>query len=68
MKTSKLCALLLAGIITPILAGRAADLYAVNMNATCKQSGDKIVTTKINNASIIADYAASQEPAPEPRL
>jgi hypothetical protein len=67
MKTSKLCALLLAGILTPILAGRAADLYAVNMNATCKQSGEKIVTTKFNNASIIAEYVASQDPAPDPK-
>src|SRR5262245_28138888 len=65
MKTSKVCALLLAGILTPILTARAADLYAVNMNVSCRQSGEKIVTTKINNASILADYAAAQETPPD---
>jgi hypothetical protein len=57
MKTSKLCALLLAGIVAPLLTASAADLFLANINVTCKESGDKIVTTKMNNASILSDYA-----------
>ena len=69
MKTSQLCALLLAGIVVPFLTARAADLYAVNMNGSCKQLGDsdKIATVKFNNATVLAEYAASQDPAPDPR-
>src|SRR6187401_1874126 len=69
MKTSKLCALLLAGILVPFLTARAADLFAVNMNGSCKQlgDGDKIATVKFNNASVIADYVATQDPAPDPK-
>ena len=69
MKTSKLCVLLLAGIVVPFLTARAADLYAVNLNGSCKQlgDGDKIATVKFNNASVIAEYAATQDPAPDPR-
>ena len=69
MKTSNLCALLLAGIVVPFLTARAADVYAVNLNGSCKVigDGDRIATVKFNNASIIAEYIATQDPAPDPR-
>jgi hypothetical protein len=69
MKTSKLFALLLAGVLPQLIAAQAADLFAVTVRGTCKEiSGDdKIVSVRFDNNSIIRDYAATQDPAPDPR-
>ena len=69
MKTNKLYALLLAGIVTPLLTVQGADLFLATLHGSCKQMGgdDKLVTTRIDNNSVIQDYIATQDPAPDPR-
>jgi hypothetical protein len=59
MKLPKLIGATLAIAATQLVAAHAADLYLVNLRATCKSmDGDRVVITRMSNQTILRAFLA----------
>lgn len=63
MKLPKLIGATLAMAVTQLVAAHAADLFLVNLRTTCKAfDGDRMISTRSSNPTILRDYVAAQDP------
>jgi hypothetical protein len=69
MKTHKLLAPLLAGFLVQMATAQAAELFQANVRGSCRfvDGNDRIGRRPFNNATILNDFAAVQDPVPDPR-
>lgn len=69
MKSWKLIGATLAVLSTQLIAAHAADLLLVNLRTTCKtfDGADRLISSRSSTATILRDYAAAQDPAPDVR-
>jgi len=69
MKIRKLSALLLFAVFAQVIVAEAQNLYQVNLRGSCAQinSRDRLAFQPFNTTTVLRDYAATQDPAPNPR-
>jgi hypothetical protein len=69
MKIRKLFALLLFAAFAQGIVAQAQNLYQLNLRGSCAQinSRDRLAFQPFNTTTILRDYAATQDPAPNVR-
>jgi len=69
MKSWKLIGSTLTVLLTQLIAAHAADLLLVNLRTTCKtfDGADRLISSRSSTPTILRDYAAAQDPAPDVR-